>query len=183
MDYWCTVIVAEKNKKVVLFSNSASCAQYTKYLFIWERDPILGNEKFHIRYVTDDNEYKTPNQENHYVPHNLRWFKDRNWNLEYDEKLHFTALGGSYGDLRDEQYVLTAVYKNWMFEEGEWMIDRGDAVLGSWTWMNLSMWLLYSTFSYVTCEEFEKNKDKDVDKRDRVEKLIKRLDESEKEDA
>lgn len=52
----------------------------------------------------------------------LRWFKDRKWNLDYQEKLKNTALGFCFGDGRDPGYVVTFKYESLL---QAWEVEYG----------------------------------------------------------
>ena len=124
-DFTLTKLVDTPEKKVLYIADHCSCADITRYLVFYIKTDF--EVKFHIRKVWSDKntDYKKKNQYIH-AP-NLKWYKDRKFSLEFDEKLHSTPLGGSYGDCRDVGYVLTA--KKYCFQgmsmDNDWTVEQG----------------------------------------------------------
>jgi hypothetical protein len=84
--------------RAIFMENHVTCSPQTRFLVIME-DGIF--KKIHVRVVGD--KYR-----GHDSPKTLAWYKKRKFSLDYVEPLHLTPLGGSYGDSRDNGYVLTA---------------------------------------------------------------------------
>lgn len=121
----------DKKMRVMFFEDHSSCADHTKFLVVQERTSWAENNaddaakfdkktlagfarfdtfKYHLRIIYDKTDYKKGNQ---YVNRpNLKWYKDRQFNVGYVEKLHATPLGGCYGDCRDNGYILSAKYNS-----------------------------------------------------------------------
>lgn len=131
IDYSISILKNEEKKKVLYISDHSTCADESKFLIIWDINAL--EEKIHFRTVWDDDvtDYKKGNKYVH-MP-NLSWYKKRGLSLDYVEKWHTTALGGSYADCRDAGYILTA--ERYRFENvfdihfgKKW---RFDGVLGT----------------------------------------------------
>lgn len=105
IDWHGKKLLDTEKKKVLLLDNHSSCAKITKFLFFYENDG--SREVLHIRKVWDSksSDYRKGND---YVNKpSLKWYKDRQFSLEYQEELHWGPLGGSYADCRDSGYILT----------------------------------------------------------------------------
>lgn len=129
IDYSFTKAVDTDTKKVLLFEHHCSCAEITKAVLIWSYDGF--QEEFHIRKAWTNTDYKTINQKNKYVQRpGLKWYKDRGYELKHKENLHWGPLGGSYGDLRDKGYVLSAKRYSYSLDKSKladkpWDFERG----------------------------------------------------------
>lgn len=130
---WSIEKIINGSRRILYVKNNVSCADTTQFLVIKEKNSI--KEKIHIRTVWDNKstDYKKNNKYIHRP--NLKWYKDREFNLEYVESLHNTALGGSYGDCRDSGYVLTA--SKYYFDDC-YSLERG--VIYNYSNLKRMMW-------------------------------------------
>src|SRR6478735_580614 len=105
IDFTFERLVNTPEKMVLYLRNHSSTADITKYLIIYEKKEY--ESFFHIRKVWDDKQTDYKIKSSWVNQPNLKWYKDRNFDLKYNDKLK-SALQGSYGDCRDSGFVLTA---------------------------------------------------------------------------
>lgn len=131
-DFSFEKVLETKNKKVLLFKHHATIAEISKFLIIYETNDF--ESKFDIRKVWDYKKSDYKKNSKIVERPNLKWYKDRKYNLKYDESLKNTPLSFSYGDCRDSGFVLSAhkysmnesminktnidVFNTWYFENG-----------------------------------------------------------------
>lgn len=123
IDFTFERLVNTPEKKVLYLNNHSSTADITKYLIVYEKTEY--ETFFHIRKVWDDKQTDYKKNSLYVNKPNLKWYKDRNFDLKFNDKLK-SALQCSYGDCRDSGFVLTAkAYTftkdaplNWNFENG-----------------------------------------------------------------
>lgn len=101
IDWSVTIFENTVDKRVLYFDNHCSCADETQFIIIQDRKTGFT----HLRTVYNKSDYKKGN--NYVHRPNLKWYKDRKFSLEFDEKLHRGPLGGSYGDCRDNGFLMT----------------------------------------------------------------------------
>lgn len=122
IDHSITKIHHIDDRKVLFIEDHCSCADHTEFIVIQEKSKdIYSRSKYHIRIVWDDESTDYKENAKYVTKPSLKWYKDRGYNLDYDEKLHNTPLGGSYGDCRDNGYIVSAEFftlldKNWKIE-------------------------------------------------------------------
>lgn len=91
-----------KDKKVLYLVNNVTCADINKFIFIYD------NESYHIRQIFNKSDYRKGAR---WVNRpNLKWYKDREFSLDFKQELHQTPLGSTYGDRRDKGYLLSFTY-------------------------------------------------------------------------
>lgn len=97
---WSVDIIKNTPKhKVMRVRDHVTCGDLTDFLV------TLTENKLHIRKLWKNSDYRKGNQ---YVScPNFKFYKDRNFNMEFNERLHHTPLGGVYGDARDDGYIVT----------------------------------------------------------------------------
>jgi len=104
IDWSVTILKNDDSKRVLFFDNHVTCASETKFIII--QDVRKDYKKTtHFRMVWNNSDYKKGNQYVHRP--NLKWYKDRGFDLNFNDKLHMTPLGGSYGDCRDHGFLMT----------------------------------------------------------------------------
>ncbi len=105
-DAWSKLILDTEDKTVIEFSDVVTCSEENHWLIINDKK----RRRIHVRIIWDY-PYSDNRKGNEYVNRpNLKWWKERDFNVEYIEELHMTRLGGVYGDARDKGYVLTYSY-------------------------------------------------------------------------
>lgn len=164
MDWYITITMNTPEKRVLFVENVVTCADITKFLVI--QDTIKDYKvTTHLRLVWDDDvtDYKGNNK---YVNRpSFKWYEDRGFDLKFKEDLHMTALGGSYGDCRDNGFLMTfsrelnpvdidyskltgelkkmaEVLKSYKETDGSYRLEKGS--LYRYGELKSKMWDLYS---------------------------------------
>lgn len=65
-------------------------------------------EEFHVRDVWSEKESDYVDGNRYVKRPSFKFYQDRGWSLDFQDKLHMTALGSVYGDSRDQGYVISA---------------------------------------------------------------------------
>jgi len=101
-DYFFTKYRKNDRVRVSILHDIVCCSEDNLYVIIED----LERERVHIRLIVDDKKSDYPRKP---YPTKLcmRFYRDRDFNMEYVEKWHMTNLGGVYGDIRDTGYVLS----------------------------------------------------------------------------
>lgn len=110
MDDYVTLIVDKPEKKVFHFRNTCSCADVVQWIFVWDTGGL--KHEIHVREINEKSDY--PKAE-YPKKLGLRFYKDRDYIIDYVAKHHMTKLGGVYGDIRDKGYVIS--YERYEIDE------------------------------------------------------------------
>lgn len=102
MDYYFTKYLDNDKVRVSIISDIVTCSDDNMFIIIEDKKRKLA----HVRIIVKQQKSDYPRNQ---YPHKLglRFYKDRDFNMEYVKELHMTNKGGVYGDSRDEGYVLT----------------------------------------------------------------------------
>lgn len=154
----------DKQMRVLFINDHVGCGEHTKFLIVQEsiswalNNPGPAKEmsaknlkefeefdeyKYHLRIVYDPGDYKKGSK---YVSKpNLKWYKDRQFNIDYVENLHLTPLGGCYGDCRDDGYILSAE-KERGSKKGEWKVEHQGLMAKFHLFKNICSWLTVAIY-------------------------------------
>jgi len=88
--------------RVSVIDDYATTSDENKYVIIEDKSRF----RIHIRNIVEKNKSDYP-RKRHPEKLGLRFYRDRDFNMNYDEKHHMTNLGGVYGDERDQGYVIS----------------------------------------------------------------------------
>lgn len=102
---WSVTKIDDGKLRVLHLNDHSTCNPINQFLVIKEVGEIY--EKLHIRNVWNDDVTDYVDGNTYISKPNLQWYKDREFKLDYDDKLHMTALGNSYGDCRDAGFLMT----------------------------------------------------------------------------
>lgn len=102
MDDYITLIHDTPTKKVFYFENTCSCADVVKWILVWDINEF--KSEIHVREINERSDYP---RKQYPKKLGLKFYKDRQFIIDYVEKHHMTKLGGVYGDIRDSGYVIS----------------------------------------------------------------------------
>jgi len=102
MDYYFTKYRLTDKVRVSVLYDVVTCSDDNRFIVIED----LEEKKVHIRVIVSDKKSDYPKKE---YPHRLglRFYRDRNFIMEFVKEWHMTNKGDVYGDCRDTGYVLT----------------------------------------------------------------------------
>lgn len=103
-DWTVTIIKNTPEKRVLFFDNHCTCADINQFIIIQDYRKDY-KKTTHIRLVWGKSDYRKGN--NYVHRPNLKWYEDRGYDLEFNDKWHTGPLGGSYADCRDQGFLMT----------------------------------------------------------------------------
>lgn len=108
MDTWLYVIMDSESKTVFRLYDSPTCADINNWIIVY--DHCETEESVYIAQIWMDSvgRFKSDYPKTQYTTRpNLKFWKDREYNTDFEDKYHFTKLGGIYGDSRDPGYLIS----------------------------------------------------------------------------
>ena len=104
------IILRNEGKDVITIKDNCSCGTEVYWIIINNKE----EEKVDIRVIYEEESSDYP--KNEYPKRlSLKFYEDRGWSADYIKELHFTNLGGCYGDIRDKGYIISFEYGNELF--------------------------------------------------------------------
>lgn len=106
-DFWFTLIHDQTEEdgsycRAFEVSNSCTCSDENRWIVIVSGDRF--RRDLHVRIIHRHGNYPRKQYPDKL---NVRFFRDRNFVMDFVDKYHMTKLGGVYGDIRDIGYVIS----------------------------------------------------------------------------